>query len=79
MRKATAQTRKLADEEHVLITTHVAETDFELETCAATYGMNDTQFLSDIGFLGPDVLAVHCVHCKTDDIAHAQARYQGVA
>ena len=46
------QTRKLADEERVLITTHVAETDFELETCAATYGMNDTQFLSEIGFLG---------------------------
>jgi 5-methylthioadenosine/S-adenosylhomocysteine deaminase len=26
---------------------------------------NDTEFLSDIGFLGPDVLAVHCVHCTT--------------
>jgi 5-methylthioadenosine/S-adenosylhomocysteine deaminase len=31
--------------------------------------MNDTQFLSEIGFLGPDVIAVHCVHCKTGDIA----------
>ena len=46
-------TRKLADEEHVLITTHVAETDFELETAAASYGMNDTEFLNDIGFFGP--------------------------
>lgn len=62
------QTRKLANEEHVLITTHVAETSFELETCAAAHGMNDTQFLSEIGFLGPDVLAVHCVHCTKDDI-----------
>src|SRR5580692_36988 len=61
-------TRKLADEEHVLITTHIAETNFELETAAATYGMDDTQFLSDIGFLGPDVIAVHCVHCTTEDI-----------
>src|SRR5271156_7156465 len=61
-------TRKLADEEHVLITTHVAETDFELETSAARYGMNDTEFLSDIGFFGPDVVAVHCVHCTTSDI-----------
>ena len=61
-------TRKLADEEHVLITTHVAETNFELETAAACYGMNDTEFLSDIGFLGPDVLAVHCVHCNSGDI-----------
>jgi 5-methylthioadenosine/S-adenosylhomocysteine deaminase len=61
-------TRKLADEEHVFITTHVAETDFELETAAARYGMNDTEFLSDIGFFGPDVLAVHCVHSTTNDI-----------
>ena len=45
------QTRKLADEEHVLITTHVAETSFELQTSAALYGRTDTEFLSDIGFL----------------------------
>jgi 5-methylthioadenosine/S-adenosylhomocysteine deaminase len=62
------QTRKLADEEHVLITTHVAETTFELQTAAALYGRTDTEFLSDIGFFGPDVLAVHCVQCTTHDI-----------
>jgi 5-methylthioadenosine/S-adenosylhomocysteine deaminase len=62
------QTRKLADEEHVLITTHVAETTFELQTAATRYGRTDTEFLSDIGFLGPDVLAVHCVLCTTHDI-----------
>ena len=56
-------TRALADEEHALITTHVAETNFEIEQAAARYRMTDTEFLSDIGFLGPDVLAVHCVHC----------------
>jgi 5-methylthioadenosine/S-adenosylhomocysteine deaminase len=62
------QTRELANEEHVLITTHVAETSFELETSAAKYGRTDTEFLSDIGFLGPDVLAVHCVQCVSHDI-----------
>jgi 5-methylthioadenosine/S-adenosylhomocysteine deaminase len=61
-------TRKLADEEHALITTHLAETTFELETAASLYGQTDTEFLSDIGFLGPDVLAAHCVHCKSHDI-----------
>ena len=61
-------TRKLADEERALITTHVAETTFELQTSATRYGMTDTEFLSDIGFLGPDVLAAHCVHCKPHDI-----------
>ena len=61
-------TRKLANEEHALITTHVAETTFELQTAASRYGQTDTEFLSEIGFLGPDVLAAHCVHCKPHDI-----------
>jgi 5-methylthioadenosine/S-adenosylhomocysteine deaminase len=61
-------TRKLADEEHALITTHVAETTFELQTAASRYGQSDTEFLSEIGFLGPDVLAAHCVHCQPHDI-----------
>jgi 5-methylthioadenosine/S-adenosylhomocysteine deaminase len=61
-------TRQLANEEHAFITTHVAETTFELQTSASRYGMTDTEFLSDIGFLGPDVLAAHCVLCKEHDI-----------
>jgi 5-methylthioadenosine/S-adenosylhomocysteine deaminase len=61
-------TRKLADEERALITTHLAETTFELQTAASRYGQTDTEFLSEIGFLGPDVLAAHCVHCKNHDI-----------
>jgi len=61
--KGLRGTRLLANEEHALITTHVAETHFEIEQAAARYRMSDTEFLSDIGFLGPDVLAVHCVHC----------------
>lgn len=60
--------RRLADEERVLVTTHVAETTFELQESAALYGRTDTEFLSDIGFLGPDVLAVHCVQCSSHDI-----------
>jgi len=66
--KALRMTRDLADAEHAIVTIHVAETDFELQVAAARYGCTDTQFLSDIGFLGPDVLAVHCVHCKSHDI-----------
>lgn len=66
--RALRLTRGLADEAHALITTHVAETTFELQTSQARYGSTDTEVLSDIGFLGPDVLAVHCVHCKPHDI-----------
>jgi 5-methylthioadenosine/S-adenosylhomocysteine deaminase len=66
--KSYRLTRKLADEEHALITTHVSETTFEMQNAAARYGMTDTEFLSEIGFLGPDVLAAHCVHCCPHDI-----------
>lgn len=60
--------RKLADEEGLLLTTHVAETDFEIERARADHNSTDTEFLSEIGFLGPDVLAVHCVNCSSRDI-----------
>ena len=61
-------TRELANQTGALVSTHVAETTFELREADRRYGQTDTEFLSDIGFLGPDVLAVHCVHCKSHDI-----------
>ena len=61
-------TRALADETGALITTHVAETDFEIEQARARFRCTDTEYLSEIGFLGPDVLAVHCVQCDRRDL-----------
>jgi 5-methylthioadenosine/S-adenosylhomocysteine deaminase len=62
------RTRALADEERAFITIHVAETNFEIEESRARFQCTDTELLSEIGFLGPDVLAVHCVQCATRDI-----------
>jgi 5-methylthioadenosine/S-adenosylhomocysteine deaminase len=62
-------TRQLGDELGVLVTIHVSETPFELDHSNRVYGSTDTAFLSDIGFLKPDVLAVHCVKCSSADIA----------
>ena len=61
-------TRALADETGARITIHVAETDFEIEQSRARYQCTDTEYLSEIGLLGPDVLAVHCVQCGSRDI-----------
>ena len=61
-------TRALANETGALITTHVAETNFEIEQAQSRFQCTDTEFLSEIGFLGPDVLAVHCVNCSSRDI-----------
>ncbi|GAB0116039.1 amidohydrolase family protein [Acidisoma sp. 7E03] len=66
--EALRATRRLADEEGAFITTHVAETPFEIEQSQSRFRCTDTELLSEIGFLGPDVLAVHCVQCGARDI-----------
>lgn len=66
--RALRDTRALADETGALVTMHVAETDFEIEQSRARFQCTDTEYLADIGFLGPDVLAVHCVQCGGRDI-----------
>jgi 5-methylthioadenosine/S-adenosylhomocysteine deaminase len=48
---------------------HVSETPFEVDHSKRVYGRSETAFLSDIGFLKSDVLAVHCVKCTSADIA----------
>ena len=63
------ETRKAADELCLLVTMHVSETSFEVEHSKRVYGRSETAFLSDIGFLKSDVLAVHCVKCTSADIA----------
>ena len=57
--KGYRMARQLANEERALITTHLSETTFEMQTAASRYGQTDTEFMSDIGFFGPDVLAAH--------------------
>lgn len=34
----------------------------------ASHGLRDLPYLDSIGFLGPDMLAVHCVECDDHDI-----------
>ncbi|QJP12334.1 amidohydrolase [Starkeya sp. ORNL1] len=60
--------RQVASEEGALVTTHLAETDFEIQRAFSQYSCTDAELLSEIGFLGPDVLAVHCVQCNKHDL-----------
>jgi 5-methylthioadenosine/S-adenosylhomocysteine deaminase len=62
------KTRKLASDLKTLITIHISETPFEVENSMQRFGMRDLQYLQHIGFLGPDVLAVHCVYCESRDV-----------
>jgi 5-methylthioadenosine/S-adenosylhomocysteine deaminase len=51
--------RSLADRHHVWLTVHAA-TPSTIEAAVAQYGMGDLRWEEKIGFLGPDVLLVHC-------------------
>ena len=65
---ALREVRALASRLGVGLTMHVSETPFELENSRRRFGLTDVQFLGEIGFMGPDVLAVHCVHVGPDGL-----------
>lgn len=41
---------------------HLSETQQEVEDCIRDHGTTPVRYLDSIGFLGPDVIAAHCVH-----------------
>ncbi len=46
---------------------HLSETLKEVEDCYREHGMSPVKYLDSIGFLGPDVIAAHCVHVDEKD------------
>ena len=59
----------LAREAGIPLHIHIAETRSEVDDCLREHGMSPVKYLDSIGFLGPDVIAAHCVHVDKDDIA----------
>ncbi|MBI1750831.1 MAG: amidohydrolase [Acidobacteria bacterium] len=58
---------------------HVSETKRENDDIRAKFGASPVAFLDRIGFLGPDVLAAHCVWVDAADIATLVKRDVGCA
>jgi 5-methylthioadenosine/S-adenosylhomocysteine deaminase len=56
---------------------HVSETKREVEDSRRKHGASPPQYLENIGFLGPDVLAAHCVWVDAADIALLARRQVG--
>lgn len=46
---------------------HVAETRTEVENCIRDHGTTPVRYLDSLGFLGPDVIAAHCVHVDAEE------------
>lgn len=56
------KTAEFARRHGMLLHIHLAETRKEVEDCMKEYGITPVRYLDKIGFLGPDVIAAHCVH-----------------
>ena len=53
----------------MLIHIHVSETEQEVNDCIGRTGMRPVEYLDHIGFLGPNVVAAHCVWLDDHEIA----------
>lgn len=62
-------TRRLADQRGMAITMHVNESRYDNASARERFGRGTIPTLAHTGLLGPDLLAVHCVHMDDDDIA----------
>lgn len=52
----------------VLIHLHLAETEDELKGCLNDHGLRPARYLEQIGFLGPHLVACHCVWLNEEDM-----------
>ena len=59
---------ELAKKYQTLYTLHVSEMDYEMTMFRDKYGKTPIEFLYDLGVLGPDTLAVHCIHATPNDV-----------
>lgn len=72
-RKTLVAARDLAREHQVPLLIHMAEAESEVETAREKYQASPVGYLASIGFLGPNVLAAHCIWLTDEDIRTAAA------
>jgi cytosine/adenosine deaminase-related metal-dependent hydrolase len=68
---------ELARRKDIRLHTHLAETSDEDDYCRERFGRSPSQYLADLGWLGPDVWLAHAVHL--DDAAVALVAGSGTA
>jgi 5-methylthioadenosine/S-adenosylhomocysteine deaminase len=60
--------REMASRDGLRIHIHILETEDELHSMKKKYGMCSMNLLESIRFLGPDILAAHCIWVSDGDI-----------
>ena len=63
----------------VTLHTHVAETLAELEYCRQRFGQRPTEYMEEVGWLGPDVWWAHAVHLDDAEVEMLAETGTGVA
>ena len=58
---------RLARENGLRLHIHLSETEKEIQDCIAQTGTTPVRYLDSIGFLGPEVIAAHCVHVDKEE------------
>jgi 5-methylthioadenosine/S-adenosylhomocysteine deaminase len=59
---------ELAEEHHVPMQIHLAETRWEVDKLLEEKGMTPVAYLADLGVLSERTVAAHCVHVSPDDM-----------
>lgn len=67
--EALARARAFATDMGVILTMHLNENNVDNLLIRERHGVNAVDYLEQIGFFGPDVLAIHCVVMEDDEIA----------
>ncbi|MEM2896435.1 MAG: amidohydrolase [Candidatus Bathyarchaeia archaeon] len=60
--------KRISDKHNLWLNIHMSETEYEVKLIKDNYGKRPAEFLNDIGFLSPKLLAVHCVHLDEKEI-----------
>ncbi|MBQ3723201.1 MAG: amidohydrolase [Bacteroidales bacterium] len=60
-------TAQFAQENGLLLHTHLAETRTEVDNCVKDHGMRPVAYLDSLGLLGPNTVVAHCVHVNDQE------------
>jgi 5-methylthioadenosine/S-adenosylhomocysteine deaminase len=60
--------KEFAAEHGLMIHIHLSETQKEVGDCIVKHGMRPAEYLDSIGFLGPNVVAAHCVWLEASEM-----------
>jgi 5-methylthioadenosine/S-adenosylhomocysteine deaminase len=59
---------EFARDKGVLVHFHLSETEAEVQGCLRDHGVRPVKYLAQIGFLGPHLVACHCVWLNEEDM-----------